>query len=152
MHPARLIDDIARSVRHVHNQLTRARDKHADPRSEDRDRAPLVVSHDTGFRVTGGELVVEALVRRIRDGARGVGLVRVCVERRSVCGGGATGGVVDVDCHGYHEGVAVFDDPDALQARIEAALNAGSSNSNNSNNNNDRSARGRLIVSLDGGV
>lgn len=150
-YPARLMDDIARSVRHVHNQRTRARDKHADPLSEDCERAPLVVSHDVGFRVTGGELVVEALVRRIRDGARGVGLVRVCVEERSVCGGGATGGVVEVDCHGYPEGVAVFDDPDALQARIVSALNAGSNNNNN-NNNDDTSARGRLIVSLDGGV
>ena len=53
------MDDIARSVRHVHNQRTRTRDKHADPRSEDCERAPLVVSHDVGFRVTGGELVVE---------------------------------------------------------------------------------------------
>lgn len=130
------MDDIARSVRQAHHR--RASDENAD-------RAPVVVLHDAGYHVIGGQLVADALVRRIREGAKGFGFVDVCVEMRyrSAEKGEenerAGGAVTLVDCHSYPDGVALFDDPDALQSRIMSALDAST-------------ARRNRVVAIDGGV
>ena len=111
------MDGIARAVRQAHHQRTL--DKRAN-------RAPAVVLTDGGdHHVIGGELVAEALVRRIRDGSKGVRSIWVRVSEPCAALDGDRD--VEIDCHSYPHGLALFDDPDALQARIMSALDAASS-------------------------
>ena len=113
------MDSIARAVRQAHHQ--QASDRLTG-------RAPAVVLHDGGYQAIGGELVARALVRRICGGSKGLRSVSVCISEQ--CGASAAVAAdndVEIDGHSYPAGVALFEDPDALQARIKTALEGQSS-------------------------
>ncbi len=130
------MDGVARAVRQAHHQQCQGT---LDGQAH---RAPAVVLRDGGdHHVIGGELVAEALVRRIRDGSKGVTCVwvRVSEPRESEDGGCDA----EIDCHSYPDGVALFDDPDALQARVVSALDAaGSGHGGDGMNRGNRGNRG----------
>jgi hypothetical protein len=137
------MDGIARAVRQAHHQRTL--DKRAN-------RAPAVVLRDGGdHHVIGGELVADALVRRIRDGSKGVRCIRVRVSEPCAALDGDRD--ADIDCHSYPDGVALFDDPDALQARIMSALDAaGSGRPEGGSSRTSPRCEALRIVTIDGGV